>query len=317
MTKRFLLSVVTVFCFVLSYGAPSKVNSDQRIVKIEEELSLYRHAFDSLEYRQSCLVSRVESAESLMEHHLAVISNELSASDRFLGFFGLFLTLLAIGLGVYVTWMQSRVKRISEQVDKKSKEIEEIQNHINSGFDEFYKKIRRTDTANYVKRLESVPMDVANIIDIMLVRELEAEDFDVLKSAFKKLVELGKENEIPRPQESTSYGAKYCMLFFQFFLGNSIRDDFLRERIRNRFSWLVNCCFEVDIKKAMSDVAPVLHQTGVAFDRVALLKDLLLALRGSAFKNNTEVFAILQNGIADDELWKAANDMAEKADGMA
>ena len=46
---------------------------------------------------------------------------------------------------------------------------------------------------------------------------------------------------------------------------------------------------------------------------IGLTKDLLLAFRGSEFKNNVEVFSILQNGIADEELWKAANEMIDRA----
>lgn len=318
MFRKLLLSLFALFCFVLSFGAPSKVGEGKRIDRIEVEISGYRHAIDSLEYGQTCVMARLESAEAMIGHHMSAISNELSASDRFLTYFGIFLTILALVLGVYVTWMQNRVQKMSEQVasmeediTKKRDEIVLIQNQINSGFDELFQRIRRADTASYVKRLEIVPMDVANIVDLLLARELAAEDFDVLKRAYVKLVEMGKE-DVVRSFGGTSYGAKYKLLFFQFFPGRAIEDDFLRDRIWGSFSWLVKCCFENDIKKSMSDIAAVLHHTNVAFDRTSLLKDLLLALRGSEFKNNAEVFAILENGVADEELWKKANEMGEK-----
>ena len=318
MLRKIVLSALFFLCFIVVNGAPTKSTNELRIGKIEEELSQYRHSIDSLEYGQRCVSTKLEANEALMNHHLDVISNELSASDRFLEYFGVFLTLLSLALGAYVTWMQSRVKKMSDFVDglekeitKKRDEIVSIQEQINSSFDELYLRIRRTDTANLVKRLEVVPMDISNTIRTLSVRDLEAEDFDALKNAYKKLIDIGKE-ENSIGALGPSYGFGYRVLFFQHFLGKAISDDFLRNHIQSDFGALVGCCFENDILKSMSDIAPVLHQRGVAFDRVTLLKDLLLAIRKSEFKANAEVFSILQNGIADDDLWTTANALVEE-----
>lgn len=317
MLRKVVISVLLLFCFIAVNGAPAKTTNEQRIGKIEEELSQFRHTIDSLGYGQMRVSKKLDASEALMNQHLAIISNALSSSDRFLGYFGVFLTLLSLGLGLYVASIQRRVKEMSDLVASMEKEITDkrdeivsIQGQINSSFDDLYLKIRRTDTANLVKRLEMVPLDISNTIRLLSVRDLEAEDFEVLKNAYKKLIELGKEDD-NLDALGLTYGFGYRMLLFQHFLGRSISDDFLRARIQSDFGELIGCCFENDILKSMSDIAPALHQRGVAYDRVILLKDLLLALRKSEFKDNAEVFSILQNGIADEDLWTTANAMVE------
>lgn len=313
MTRKLLLSVLTLLCSIYVFGSSPNLAHDQRIDRIEKELSQYRHTLDSLENGQSFFATKLEATEALMNEHLSVISNELSASDRFLVYFGIFLTVLSIMLGVLVSTMERKMKDMSKQVSdmeaditKKRDEIVQIKDQINNHFDDFYNRIRRADTVSLLKRLDAVPLDISNLIRVLSARDLESEDFDVLKSAYKKLIESGKEAERVEVTGPT-YGFEYKVLFFQHFPGKSITDDLLRNRIQTDFSGLIDCCFDNDIKKSMSDIAPILHQTGLAFDRVTLLTDLLQALRESEFKDNAEVFSILQNGIADDELWDKAN----------
>lgn len=320
MTKKLFLLVLTVFCSIYTLGSSPKPSNDQRIDRIEKDLSNYRHRVDSLEYEQSFFASKLDATEALTNQHFSAISNELSASDRFLVYFGIFLTLLTAFLGVYISRMQNKMKDMSKQVSdmeaditKKRDEIVSIKEQINNRFDEYYNRIRRADTVSLLKRLDAVPQDISNLIRSLSARDLEPEDFDVLKSAYKKLVESGKEGKLVDFAGPT-YGFEYMILFFQHFPGKSITDDFLRIRIQPEFKSLITCCFDNDIKKSLSDIVPVLHQTGLAFDRVSLLADLLQALRESEFKDNAEVFSILQNGIADEELWEKANAAINKYD---
>lgn len=320
MTRNLFLLVLTVFCSIYTLGSSPKPVNDQRIDRIEMVLSDYQHRVDSLEYEQSFFTAKLEATEALMTRHFSVISNELSASDRFLVYFGVFLTLLSVFLGVFITTMQNKMKDMSIQVSdmeaditKKRDEIVLIKEQINNHFDEYYNRIRRADTVSLLKRLDAVPQDISNLIRSLSARDLEPEDFDVLISAYKKLVESGKE-DAPVDLAGPSYGFEYKVLFFQHFPGKAISEDFLRIRIQPEFKSLVSCCFDNDIKKSLSDIAPILHQTGLAFDRVSLLSDLLQALRESEFKDNAEVFSILQNGIADEELWEKANAAINKDD---
>ena len=234
MTQKLFLLVLTVFCSIYAFGSSPKHANVQRIDQIENDLSHYRHKVDSLEYEQSFFASKLEAAETLMNQHFSVISNEFSASDRFLVYFGIFLTLLSIFLGVYISTMQNKMKDMSKQVSdmeaditKKRDEIVKIKDQINNHFDEFYNRIRRADTVSLLKRLDVVPLDISNLIRVLSARDLEPEDFDALKSAYKKLIESGKEDELVEVVGPT-YGFEYKLLFFQHFPGKAINDEFLR-----------------------------------------------------------------------------------------
>lgn len=310
--KRIIVSgIVFLFGFVILLGKTDETN--RRIECLRDSLEKSIIDIHRIESKQDILIYRIDAIDKLMEHSSSAITNELSASNKVLTVSSLVISLVAILLGIFVTWMQSKVSKISRtvqdlsrDVEKKKNEVERLVNEINTDFDSLFIRIRRADTLEYLKRLEDVPKDIANLSDLLLARELEPEDFQYLKNAYVKLVDSGDENAGGNAFVN-NYGNCYRLLFFQHFCGQSVEDDFLRDRMVVDFERLVPCCFDNDIKKSLSELAPVLNKRDVTYDRVNILTSLLSALHKSKFKNNADVFTILKNGIADEELWRAAN----------
>ena len=191
-------------------------------------------------------------------------------------------------------------------------EVEDLVEKINNNFDSLFQRIRRADTLEYLKRLETVPQDVINLKEILLARELEPSDFHYLQKAYTKLVDIGKEAG-GEDLFGHNYGSSYRLLLFQHFCGQSVEDSFLRDRMVADFGRLVSCCFDNDIRKSLSDVVPVLKKKDVAFDRVDVLKKLLSALKQSEFGKDADILNILKNGIADERLWEAATASTEES----
>lgn len=301
---RFLMALFLFVSTLTSLCAADK-KTESRLQEIERSIESSSYSISIAEKRQDVLDSQLHSLESLIDSTHTAISNEIAASDRLMSRAAIILTIIAVLLGVYITWLFNRVQSLSEtiksmsdEVDAKKTQVEKLVNDVNNQFDSFFQKIRRADTVEYLKRLEKVPMDITNLTDLLLARELEPEDFDLLKNAYRILYE--QTDNHPQPK----YSFKYQLLFFQHFFGNCIEDDYLREGIVQNFLILINCCFDNDIKKSLSDLAIVLKKPDLPFDRVDVLRKLLDALDQSKYKDDEPVYSILQNGINDAALWE-------------
>lgn len=309
--KKLIFLLLSSFFVPVLFAADNK--TELRLQQIEESVSaikLQQHSYDG---EQKLLQEKTKAIWDMIDVSNGSIANEIAASERLMGIMALVIALAAIFVGLYVTILHNRilkmsdtVKSISKDVEKKEIEVNELVDDINEHFDSLYTRIRRADTKEYVKRLERVPLDIVNLGEILLARELEQEDFEVLKRAYKNLIKSGKESEHPglmRP----SYGESYRLQFFQHFAGKSISDDFLRGQVLDDLNRIVKCCFDNDIKKSLSDLAPELRKRTVPFDRLVVLKKIIAALDQSEFKGNADVYDIIENGIADPELWAMAN----------
>lgn len=308
--KRAFITLITFIVFFASFAADKP--TETRLKQIEESVIQISQDQHVLEGEQDILYKKTVAIDELIAQSTSAISSEIAASDRLMGILTMVLSIVAVFLGLYVAWMQQRMRKMSdtvqsmtEEVEKKKNEVSELVDMINTNFDTLYERIRRADTRAYVKRLEQVPLDDMNIGDLLLARDLEDEDYVALKNAYMKVIEIGKENYRPR-FTGPSHGECYRLLFFQHFLGRAIEDDAIRDRVVDDFDRLVQCCFDNDIKKSLSAIAPVLSRRNVPYDRVIVLRKLLEALDKSEFKDNKQLYDILQNGIADEDLWSAA-----------
>lgn len=312
MKRTFVVIVCCIVAFVGHSSWAADLGTEARLIQVEASVADISHCQRVMENEVSLLEKKTDAIGELVSESTSTISNEIAASDRLMGILSVVISIMVVVLGIYVAWMQRRVfqisdtvKRMSDEVEKKKEEVSNLAKEINSNFEALYLRIRRADTKAYVRRLEQVPLDDMNFGDLLLARELEDEDFIPLKNAYIKVVELGKESFRPR-FAGPDHGEMYRLLFFQHFLGRAVLDDFLRGKLVPDFDRLVMCCFDNDIKKCMSDIAPVLSHRSVPFDRVSVLKKLLEALDKSEFCDDEEVYTILKNGISDEDLWEAA-----------
>lgn len=310
--KRFAItSILMMLVFVPIYG---KNNPTEKYrVGLKDSVEQIIQDIRRIQTEQEVLDMKIDALEQLIDSSSSVIANEFSASNRVLTVSALVIAVIAILLGLFVAWIQNKVSKMSDtvkaltlSVEGKKKEVEDLVTEINTNFDSLFKRIRRADTLEYLKRLEAVPQDVTNIMEILLARELEPDDFQYLQRAYIKLVDIGEEDG-GQNLYGQDYGSRYRLLLFQHFCGHSIEDPFLRDRMVADLDRLVSCCFDNDIRKSLSDVALVLEKRDGTFDRLDVLIKLLSALKRSKFGTDADILNILKNGIADKQLWKAAN----------
>ena len=214
------------------------------------------------------LKNELELLEKVNERILDGVSRQLEAASYNLTIFGLLFAIAAIILGVYITRIESKVVRLSEenktllnQTEKSKEEVVAINNLIQKDIYGLFTKIKREETVHMLNRLSEIPKDINNLLEPLISRELEKEDFKILKLAYLKIKELPSE---PRPLFSTkmSYPDSYKLVFFQHFLDLAIRDKDIGKDFTEFYKTGIACSFENDIVKSTQDFINAIVEMG-------------------------------------------------------
>ncbi len=320
---RYLSAFFLLFSFSFFLkAAPSRID------KLEGDVSELQSSFDHIELRmemlnekQSILDTNVNTLNSVIQASNSSINNSLDASSRFLTVVSIILALLALLLSWYVNRMASKIEKVemkvnesllkvtelSGQVSTKEEDVKKLVDEVNNNIEKLYARIRREDTKSLLVRLVEVPEDIDNIINLLFARDLEAEDYDVLKQAYQKCVD-----NMPKDSDSDGfiYGNTsdgYVALFFQHFLGRSIEDDLLRDRICDFMNEGLSTAFRNDLNNEIDSLGDTLSKTNLSFDRVEVLSKFINALKTSSnTKDNPEYLDRLRKRINDGFLWEQA-----------
>lgn len=321
-------------CFVilLSFStflqaAPSRLDQLEGNVKeLQTRIDEINDQLSSSKEKQELLDTHVLQLTRLIEASNSSINNSLDASSRFLTIVSIVIALLGVAVAGYVTYLSNKVKamvetirqsgeyvsNINKEVSIKQKEVSELVDEVNNNIGSLYSRIRREDTKAFLNRLIEVPEDINNIIELLSARNLESEDFFLLRQAYLKLLEIeGVDNQL----EDYSYSGGvdgYLSLFFQHFLGLSIEDDLLRDRIIGFFSEGLSCAFQNDIDNEIDSLGETLSKEKLSFDKVSVLSEFINALKNEPkTKDNPNYFQRLREKINDSALWEQAENASQ------
>lgn len=278
-----LLSFLTLTAFS---QAKQDTSWKIRLNRVETQINdLEKQQF---EREISILKDKLAFQQTISEQSISSVSNQLDSASYNLTVFGILFAIAAIGLGVYVTYVERKIVKIGEENkellmknQKIKDDVEAINNLIQSDIYNLFLKIKREETIHTLDRLIKVPKDMTNVCDTLLSRELEQEDFSKLRQAYFNLGESGKD-----------YQHQYHILFFQHFFAQALRDEKLRETISDFIPTGVLAAFENDILKSTVDFATLLVDKGVQ----EFQKEIRLFFNGltnSEYKNFNPVFQTL------------------------
>ena len=264
------------------------------------------------------LIDNYECLRSLVEVSNSTIANELSAASHSLNIFSWVIAITGVSIGAYVTFLFYRVKKIKSEVvnakqyvDNTKKCVVEIDSQIQSNLEGLYKRLREEETKTLIARLVEEPLDLPNIENLLLSRNIDDSLFPLLKEAFINLLKTGREDEKPDP-DKLSFKKGYLLLFFQHFFYNSILDDDLRDFFPSFYSDGMYCEFKRDIIKTTEDLCKALSLDAVPFDREFFLYVFLVALNSSKFKKLIELKNILESQIKNKTILPATIERAFK-----
>ena len=263
---------------------------------------------DSLKYIQN-MNDNIDAVRRIVDVSNSTIANEISAVNIMLVAFTIVFGIVGVFLGIYISWLQRKVSKMSDNIEEKEKKIVSLakavqatESMIQSDISGLYEKLRKEETLELLRRLEVEPKDITNLLDILLARSLEDDGFPILKNAYLKLISLGDEADERVRYAGASRKQEYLLLFFQHYMYLSIQDDDLRNDIVKEFDYVMACAFKRDIIKTTEDFCKALSVKGASFHKKSLLIDYLKALNNSKYCNLIELEIIIQENTNKDLL---------------
>lgn len=262
MNKYKSMKIITITLLmlvsILSYSQSKQDTTwKNRLIKLENQVGDIEKI--NLEVEIATLKDKLDFQQKMSEQSISSISNQLDSASYNLTLFGLLFGIGAIGLGLYVTYIERKIVKIGEEnkelltKNQKIKEdVETLNRLIQSDIYNLFLKIKREESVHILDRLVKVPKDISNVCQTLLSRELEREDFTKLRQAYSNLGDIKNE-----------YHHQYHLLFFQHFLDLSLKDDKLRKDISEFIPTGISAAFENDIIKSTFDFVTTLVDLGI------------------------------------------------------
>jgi hypothetical protein len=274
--RKFIIITLLIPTIVFA----QKINDSILIEQNQEKIAKLNNNFDQLQ-------EKYEYQVKINDQTLSSISNQIGATSYNLSIFAFLFGLFAIGLGVYVTWVERKIIRIKEENESLLKETIQTKNEvvalnelIQKDIYGLFLKIKREETEHILKRLTIVPKDICNVASELLSRELLEEDFDILKKAYLKLDEKG------------DYKNDYKIVLFQHFLDLVVKDIELGPELIDYYPIAIICTFENDIVKSTEDFMKAIIDLGFQ-KREKEINSFINGISSSQHKDYIKVYKII------------------------
>lgn len=146
-----------------------------------------------------------------------------------------------------------------------------------------------------LNRLLKVPKDISNVSSELLSRELEREDFKILKKAYLSLDELLPIKQGPY-RSGLEYKDSYKLIFFQHFLDLAIKDESIGPDLIIFYPHGIICSFENDILKSTKNFIKAIVDLGYQ-TRLEEISSFFKGLSNSSYCDFEELYMILFDGL--------------------
>lgn len=268
--------------------------------------TLLRTVIDTVYLQNSS--NDVEIIKDIVEISNSSISCQITTLNAFIAGFSLVFVIAGIIFGIYISNLEKKVVKIKESIDDKEKEIitlaktvKDTDEKIQSDISGLYTKLRDEESITLLKRLVEEPLDINNICELLLARQLKPDWFTYIKTAFYKLLDLGDvANE--HVGFNPSYKQGYLIVIFQHYMYYAINDDVMRKEIHPLLVGLIDNEFKRDIIKTTEDFCLALSEKNCTFDRRSILVEFLTALNNSKYRELPELRKIFEEKISDKDL---------------
>ncbi len=275
-----------LFAFVLYAQTKQDTTWKIRINTIESKLTNIDKQNTALEIQN--LKDKLDFQQKLNDQTVNSISSQLNAASYSLTIFGILFTIGAILLGFYVTYIERKVVKISEEnkellakSQKIKDEVDSVNKLIQSDIYNLFLKIKREETIHILDRLIRVPKDISNLAQALLSRDLQNDDFLKLRQAYFNLSE-----------KDSGYKYNFKILFFQHFISHTLKDDQLRHEISEFIPEGIKSGYENDIIKSTTDFTTVLVDKGIQ-EFKSEINLFFLGLTRSQYCDYSEVYKLM------------------------
>lgn len=287
---------------------------------------------DSLQGKLDVLQEKTNFLSNIIETANDGVSNQLSATNNLLALVAVIVTIAAIWLGILIEKRKRQIEKMAETIDLKKKAVEglastidgkkqevellaktteDLDKKIHSDIAGLYNDLRKEETKTLFQRIAKEPLDIDNLAQLLLAREVDPENFTLLKQAFLKLQEIPKvedkidlEKGILRIKTDTNHS--FMLQFFQHFFYQSLKDDDIRPAFVDNFKNVFDNAFESDIIRATDGLCRALTDADSTFDKIEVLTEFLKAINDSKFSKFDIIREILQEKVTPQTLLQSS-----------
>ena len=241
---------IKLFIFILLI-IPLFVSAQVKETEKQKTTIKHENGISSLQKNIDELEKKVAYLQQVMQTSFEGVSANLSSSSNYLTIVAIGIAGVAIFIGIYVTRIERKIVRISEESKKLlethktvKKEIDDLNELISKNLMGLYSKLREEETKYLVSRLEKVPQDISNLNDLFLSRELSKEYYPIFKKGFLR---------IKKDKDRYKYEDPYLINLFQHFADLAIFDPEISESLEPYYGVLFESSFENDVLKSTED----------------------------------------------------------------
>lgn len=268
-----------------------------KIIALEKHIQQTKEEIDkTFDYQMQCN----EKAISSINASISGASYALMIFGIIVAIVGTIVTLIGIGLGIYIARQVRNVTHIAEQSKttlnnhlRIRDEARELHGNIKNNMKQVYSDLKREETIALVDRLCEVPRDISNLASILASRTIPKELFSRMKRAYQSL-----------SGDATASEAKvhYQLLFFQHFFSIAMFDEELQNEMADSYPESMQYCFKNDIIRTSEEFVEAIIKKGDLLDFTDKIKSYFIALKkNSPFANCSELHKPLYNILATKE----------------
>lgn len=284
---------------------------------------------DSLQAKLDALQGKTDFLSNVIETANDGVSNQLSATNNLLALVGVIVTIAAIWLGVLIEKRKRQISQMAETIDSKKKTVEELagtvdikkqevealakttedlDKKIHSDITGLYNDLRKEETKTIFQRLVKEPLDIDNLSSLLLAREVDSDNYPLLKQAYLNLPEKIERSPLKDGYLVVQSDSKhnYMLQFFQHFFYQSVKDDDIRPVFVENFKNIFDNAFDSDIIRATEGLCKALTDADSKFDKADVLFEFLKAINISKFRNFASLRKLLEDNLNIDGLLQSA-----------
>ncbi len=261
-------TIIFTLVFILGIFFVSKLSYAQTWVQTQDKIKENTQQIQNIESKMTDLKDNYRLLYDGAKNQNDQLGNLISYS-------GYILAILGLVLAWYINRQYEKIKEMKDIVESTKK-------YIDGHSEELYEKIKRDETVNLLDRLENVPEDITNIIQLLLSRDLFEEDYIRLKNPYLKI-----KNDTSQVMAKNSY----IILFMQHFPYQTLKDSDLKtDFILSINSHYLSTMFDRDMKNFFDQVFKYLKEFGVSDEQnKTIIKNLFYFYSKSRFQTCIEL----------------------------
>ncbi len=293
---------------------------------INHRIDGLNNSIDSLNNCLQGVCANVEATSNLVETANDSISNQLAASTIFFAVFSIIIGILVIAAGWYIGLKKKQIDDVAKKIEDNKKLMQDIEKRtttldkqIKGDMESLYRKLQHEETKAFLERLVLEPEDIANLLKPLLAREMDEDNFELLRKAYLSFLDLAK--NVDKQSEGTTGEKKneynidgnyyegnisYLILLFQHYCYQSVKEDSIRPYLLVEMADVIECAFKRDIVKSTIQLCKALNEETSSFNKEEVLTSYLKGLNSSKHKKYIDLKNILEQNISSNTLLEKA-----------